>query len=164
MKKLILAGTLVITGCNFTPSSDQIQNKKQEEMSKRAIEEVGLPAIVNFQEKRTYKMIYELRDTEIKTVTYIVDFNGRLHKICDSIGYGIPYSTQYTSPERQANNVETQMSGSLALPQSDPNGLFSSPSSEGTWVLCFNKETKKMSPVYIEPRIIVSPFGLDGGK
>ena len=45
------------------------------------------------------------------------------------------------------------------MPQADPNGLFSPESAEGTWVLCSdpsgNGETR---PVYVEPRIIVSPF------
>jgi hypothetical protein len=138
-------------GCN--ESSDSIQNRKQEELSRQGVEQVGLPSIVNFQEKRTYKMILELRDTEIKTVTYIVDMSGKLHKVCDSVGYGIPYATQYTNPMQHIYGY--------AMPQADPNGLFSPTSADGTWVLCLNHETKKMSPVFIEPRVIVSPFALN---
>jgi len=139
-------------GCQ--ESSDQIQNRKQEELSRQGVTQIGLPSIVNFQEKRTYKMILELRDTEIKTITYIIDMNGKLHKVCDSIGYGIPYATQYTNPMQDRHT-------NYGMPQADPNGLFSPASADGTWVLCLNHETKKMSPVFIEPRVIVSPFALN---
>ena len=50
--------------------------------------------------------------------------------------------------------------GATTLPQADPNTLFSPPSAEGTWVLCVNPETNKPTPLYVEPKIIVSPFKL----
>ena len=152
MKYLLLV--LLTLGCAYGPDSTQIEARKQEQLTSQAIREVGLPSIVNFQEKRTLKMILELRDSEIKTVTYIVDMQGGLHKICDSIGYGIPYATQYTNPMRSGG----YSSSMDTIPQADPNGLYSPPSADGTWVLCLNPETKKMSPILIEPRIIVSPF------
>jgi hypothetical protein len=49
----------------------------------------------------------------------------------------------------------------MALPQADPNGLFSPASAEGTWVLLKDPNGKETRPVYIEPRIIVSPFKLN---
>ena len=117
-----------------------------------------MPAIVNFQEKRMAKMILELRDTAITTVTYTQDMSGNLHKLCDSVGYGLPYATQYTNPQKigyTGNQV-----GVATLPQADPNGLFSPASADGTWVLCMNPADKKVMPLYVEPHIIVSPFPL----
>jgi hypothetical protein len=139
------------------PSSDQIANQKQEQLSKQAVQEVGMPAIVNFQEKRVLKQILELRDTKIATVTYIVDWQAKLHKFCDSIGYGIPYATQYTNPQRAQHPYAGVW---YTIPQADPNGLFSPAAAEGTWVLCLNPETKDVAPVYVEPRIVASPFAL----
>jgi hypothetical protein len=151
----------LLTACEESqPNSDSIANRQQERLSKQSVQAVGLPSIINFQEKRTLKMIMELRDTEkLPTITYITDMSGHLHKLCNSIGYGISGATQYTSPQR----IETHFSGSggLVVPQADPNGLFSPPSTEGTWVLCYNPHDKKLSPLYVEPRIIVSPFALD---
>lgn len=160
---LVLIGSLALYGCGQgdMKTSDQIQNRQQEEMSKQAVLSVGPPAIVNFQEKRTLKMIYELRDTTLSTTTYIVDRYGKTHKVCDSVGYGIPYATQYTSPQRVAKWNETPGKSSVVLPQADPNGLFSPADAEGTWVLCLDNKNKKVLPIYIEPRIIVSPFPLD---
>jgi hypothetical protein len=152
MKYFLLLSLLFFTACDFE-SADQQQHIVQERMNKQSNMTVGMPSIVNFQEKRILKNILELRDTEIKTVTYTQDMTGKLHKLCTSIGYGIPYATQFTNPMRIT-------SGGHELPQADPNGLFSPTSAEGTWVLCLNPETSKMSPVYVEPKVIVSPFEL----
>lgn len=79
--------------------------------------------------------------------------NGVLHLLCKSIGFGIPYATQYTNPQKWAAT-------GIVLPQADPNGMFSPTSADGTWVLCLNPETKEVSPVLVEPRLIVSSFAL----
>jgi len=153
-----LAATALLAGCDVQVSSDQIQNAKQEELSKQSVESVGLPAIHNFQEKRILKDILELRDNpKLVTYTYITDLNGHLHLRCQSIGYGIPYATQYTSPSKV---VWHSQSGNVVLPQADPNGLFSPASAEGTWVLCKNPNKDEVSPVYVEDRVTVSPFPL----
>jgi hypothetical protein len=104
------------------------------------------------------KDILELRDRMEPTYTYITDMNGKLHKICDSVGYGLPYATQYTNP--QAMQKDGTQHWTL-LPQADPNGLYSPASAEGTWVMCLDPKSKRVKPVYIEPRVIVSPIQLD---
>lgn len=160
-----LAAGLILALCGDdcsggSPTSDQVQNKKQEQLSLQAVESVGLPAITNFAEKRLLKEIYELRDTAITTTTYIVDLNGKLHKFCDSVGYGIPYATEYTNPQRAIEGITR--GEFTTLPQADPNGLFSPPSADGTWVVCLDPANAKQTmPVYVEPRVIVSPFPLN---
>jgi hypothetical protein len=64
--------------------------------------------------------------------------------LCNSLGYGLPYATQYTDPK-------------LA----DPNGLYTPSSADGTWVLCLNPKTKQAEPQYVEPRVIVSTYPLN---
>jgi len=153
---LLGIAALALTACDYTASSEDIQNQKQEQVNKQAVQTVGMPAIVNFQEKRILKDIYELRDTQIRTYTYITDLNGHLHKLCDSIGYGIPAATQYTNPQVKPSGYHDE----VPIPQADPNGLYSPASAEGTWVLCNQPGKDKTVPVYIEPRVIVSPFPL----
>ena len=155
----LATASLALAGCEIPESSDHIQNAKQEQISKAAVQSVGLPAITNFQEKRILKDILELRDrADLVTHTYITDMNGRLHKRCDSIGYGIPYATQYTNPQKIAASFQ---SGYAILPQADPNGLFSPGSADGTWVLCKVPGSDKVSPTYFEERITVSTFPLE---
>ena len=152
----IAIATSLLSGCDFPMTSDRLANSQQEQLSLQSVQAVGMPAIVNFAEKRMMKDILERRDRNVVTTTYIIDMNGRLHKLCNSVGYGLPYSTQYTNPMKISDS-----SYHLAMPQADPNGLFSPASAEGTWVLCINPATKQAEPLYIEPRIIVSPFPFD---
>lgn len=157
MKKFLLVLPLVamLTAClESPPTSGQIERKKQEELSLQAVQQVGMPAIVNFAEKRMMKDIMELRDQNVATTTYLVGMNNQLTKLCTSIGYGLPYATQYTNPQKPMYEVH----GNITLPQADPNGLYSPASADGTWVLCVDKKDGKAKPVFIEPRIIVSPF------
>ena len=103
-----------------------------------------------------FKDILELRDKNVPTTTYLVGMNNQLTKVCDSVGYGLPYATQYTNPQMRVGS----QNGVVTLPQADPNGLYSPASADGTWVLCVDHKDGKAKPIYIEPRIIVSPFAL----
>ena len=158
MKRILalVAVATLLTACDQQPTSTQIERKKQEEMNMQAVTQVGMPAIVNYAKKRMMKDIMELRDQNVATITYLVDMNGRLHKVCNSVGYGLPYATQYTNPQQRV----TGQTGTVTLPQADPNGLYSPASADGTWILCVDAKTGKAKPVFMEPRIIVSPIPL----
>jgi len=151
----IITIAAILSGCDLKPDSRQIEARKQEEMQLQSVQSVGMPAITNYAEKRMMKDILELRDQNVATTTYITDMNGKLHKICNSVGYGLPYATQYTNPQMKVGG----QNGNVTLPQADPNGLYSPASADGTWVLCVSKEGKA-KPVFIEPRVIVSPIPL----
>lgn len=152
-----------LTGCDDSPTSDKKQSQQQETILQEATSTVGMPAIKNFRERRLLKDVYELRDQNgLATYTYLYnEYAGKLVFLCDSVGYGIPYATQFTSPQRPVRNWETQMQGNVVLPQADPNGLFSPQAAEGTWVICKDPHGSDTKTVYIEPRIVVSPFKLD---
>lgn len=149
-------------GCDVSATADHAQTEAQEQLMSEAVAQTGVPAIKNFRERKLLKDILELRDQDgLTTYTYIVaEMTGKLVFLGESIGYGIPAATQYTSPMRPAHSGETHESGNLALPQADPNGLFSPASADGTWVMMLDPTTRQTRPVYIEPRIIVSPFKL----
>lgn len=138
-------------------SSDAVQRKQQESILAEGTAATGMPAIHNFRERRQLKLIYELRDQEnYATFTYVwSDVQGRGVFFCHSIGFGIPYATEYTSPEKP---YYTSGAGNIAVPQADPNGLFSPASAEGTWVTCKDPSGPDIHPVYVEPRIVVVPF------
>jgi hypothetical protein len=160
MKKyLIIAAIMFLAGCSQrVPSSTEREAHMQEQLSAESVAAVGMPSVTNFQEKRMMKMIIEMRDKALTTITYTQDMNGNLHKLCDSVGYGLPYATQYTNPQK-IGYAGSQV-GVATLPQADPNGLFSPPAADGTWILCLDPATKNVSPIYSEPHIIVSQFPL----
>jgi len=154
----ILCFCMGAKGCNDGPDSDEVQQDAQEKLLKEGTAATGMPSIINFQERRLMKAILEKRDqANLTTYTYIVcEMTGKFVFIGKTIGYGLPYSTQYTNPSK----IEYPLQGHTeVLPQADPNGLFSPPSSEGTWILLQNPSNPSdVEPVYIEPRIFVSPF------
>lgn len=163
MNKLIylvlLAGVLLLCsangGCEFE-DSDDVQRRQNEELVSEATSQVGMPNIKNFRERKILKDILEMRDQDgLTTYTYLVaEQTGKLVFLGESVGYGFPAATQLTNPMRR------EYSG-LALPQADPNGLFSPDSAEGTYIMLKNPHGDNVSVVYVEPRIIVSPFRLD---
>lgn len=135
--------------CQATEAEDRRRSAQSlEEMRSQ----VGLPNITNYTEAKFARQINELRDQAIRTWTYYVDLNGGRHLLCESIGYGIPYSVQLTNPEKYEMNGAT-------LPQAEPNGLYMPESAEATWILC-SDGAGHAAPVYSETRLIVSPFPL----
>jgi hypothetical protein len=168
---LAIMATLLLTlvACAPPQTSDDIQRDQQSKLLAEGTAQTGMPAIKNFRERKLLKDILELRDqTGLVTYTYLWnEFSGKKVFFCNSVGYGIPYATQYTAPEtmqtynlgRQASGTERHY-GSERLPQADPNGLFSPASAEGTWVMCKDPNGTDTKPVYVEPRVIVSPFKL----
>ncbi len=156
----IAALGVTLTGCiDITPSSDEVQQEQQERILKEGTAQTGMPAIKNFRERKLLKQIIEMRDQDgLVTYTYTVpETTGRPVFLCNSIGYGLPAATQYTNPQK----IVGDSYGNVDIPQADPNGLFSPESAEGTWVMCSDPSgSGKTRPVYVEPRVIVSPFKL----
>lgn len=142
--------------------SDVVQAQQQEQMTMEATQQTGMPAIKNFNERKMAKMLFELRDqANLPTTTYLwSEYQGVTKKLCNSFGYGLPYAVQYTNPEKVAASAHSY--GYAILPQADPNGLFMPDSADATWIMCQNPAVPSdVRPVYVEPKIIVSPFTLD---
>lgn len=154
---------LAIAACKESfNDSDSKQRAQQEQLLDEATSQVGMPTIKNFRERKLLKDILEMRDQAgLVTYTYLVsDYQAKLVFFCDSIGYGLPYATQYTNPEKPVMR-RGENGGNFTMPQADPNALFSPASAEGTWVLCKDPHGTDVKVVYVEPRIIVAPFKLD---
>lgn len=164
LKTLICILTITTAACaDITPTSNSIQAAQSEMLLKEATAQVGMPAIKNFRERKLLKDILELRDQDgLTTYTYtFAENSGKLTFLCTSVGYGIPYATQFTSPE-MFQRVSASGGGYTyqTLPQADPNGLFSPVAADGTWVQCLDPITKTIRPIYSEPKLIVSPWQL----
>ena len=153
-KALMVLFAMVATSaprCN--EAADREQAEQTAELQKESNRQVGMPGITNFTEKRLLRQLYELRDQqELQTWTYVVDMEGRLWHVCNSIGYGIPFSAQFSNPEKRRFE--------LTLPQPEPNGLWPPTSTSATWVVCASPDGD-FKPLYVEPSITVSPFQLN---
>jgi hypothetical protein len=161
MKKLLFLFMLAIAMCSCVDSSDSNEKlaRSQEQIMQEANRQVGMPAIKNFQERKLMKTILELRDkSDLVCYAYIVsNTTGKLIYLGKCIGYGLPYSTQYTNPQK----VDYDGGGHYTLPQADPNGLFMPEGVHATWIMLIDKKTGEAKPIYVEPDVIVSPIKLD---
>lgn len=164
MKKLLLLCTIAlsVSACGERQNSDSMLAQKQEQAMLDANSQIGMPAIKNFQERKLMKMIFELRD-QANVINYAYLFSemtGKLVFLGKCLGYGLPYATQFTNPQKPDYNSNNS-GGNITLPQADPNGLFMPSSANGTWVMLINPKTNQAQPVFVEPNVIVSPFPLE---
>lgn len=165
MRKIAIFAALALStalyGCDVqpaAPSGAQKESQATKQLQSQAAVAVGMPAIKNFTEKNLLKTLYELRDKpDLITYSYIVNMQGDLIPLCPgvSIGYGIPFSAQFTAPSvdsmasRSIDGVTT-----ITTYQPEPNGLYMPDSTSATWVIC--QINGDLAPVYVEPAIIVS--------
>lgn len=142
----------------------EVQNQTEQAMSEM-VKAVGMPAITKWQEKKIMKWIYELRDREdLICYAYLAnEMNGTVGQFLGKcIGYGLPYSTQFSNPEKygEVDGGEYGARNPFTMPQPEPNGLFMPEGLSATWLLLLDPETGDPHPVYCEPSIIVSPIKL----
>src|SRR5271154_6362213 len=102
MSRAILFLTLLSLAACDEPTSDSVQQAQQEQLLKEGTAQTGMPAIKNFRERKMLKDILELRDQEgFITYTYVFsEVTSKLTFFCQSTGYGMPYATEYTSPQK----------------------------------------------------------------
>ena len=172
MKKFALVFfCCVFVGCQGVDRVDNNADVRQARETKarllEADKQIGMPDITRFTERKLAKDILELRDSEnLSTYLYVLSWDGKLVFLREAVGYGLPYSVQYTNPQTLVDadgvlGINTfQDNGRVqTLPQADPNGLFMPEGLSATWVMLKDQDGKPR-PVYFEPQIIVSPFPL----
>lgn len=163
MRKALWVGTVVIlgiilvvgmTGCDDAPEYYGKQRRQTELLLNEAERQVGMPNIKNFQMRRLYKLILEEQDRADRvTCAYLYNhYTGKWVFIGLSIGFGVPYSAQYTSPE-QAVRINDVI---VKLPMPDPNGLYIPPTSSATWIILIDPLTGDLNLVYTEPLLTIS--------
>jgi hypothetical protein len=154
IKKLLIGAFAVaaigLYGCEV--DTDDLDRIEQDRLLREGRAQTGLPGINNFTEKKLATMLLELRDqSNLSTYSYVSNYKG-VSFLCNSIGFGIPYSSQLTNPSR----VESYSTGAV-LPQAEPNGLFTGDSSTATWIICVNpNKPGSLYPTYVEDNLIVS--------
>ena len=146
---MILVGA---SSCEDT-SSDKKQQTMQEVLLEEAVRQIGMPAIKNFREKKIMKMILEMRDqANLITYTYVyIPMIGKFRFVGETVGYPIPYATQFTNPSKIAASYS--QGGFAILPQADPNAMFSPASADGTWLMMKQPGTDDVKPVYMEEKV-----------
>ena len=147
-----------VVGCKYfgPPQYEKEQQRQTSMMMNEAMRQIGLPNIHNFWQRKLLKMIYEIADdSNVITFSYTFNrFTGKFRYLGRSIGFGIPFSAQYTNPVQIV--MDPYGSGGATIPQPDPNGLYMPTSSSATWIILVNEETGGFNLVYMEPVLTVS--------
>ena len=159
MKKVALVIVLVISVvllCGCSGGATNQEREQTEVLMVNAMNEVGIPNISNFYEKKMAKEIFELRD-DSSLVCYAynyVEYTGLYRLIGKCMGYGLPYSTQYTQPETPTWYGAS--AGWEVTPQADPNGLYTPTGLSATWLMMIDEVSGERYVMYCEPTIVVT--------
>ena len=100
MKKRILIISLIVvmilsfTGCEIEESTDTKQEAETDRIMSEINNQIGMPDINNFYEKKMAKEIFELRDdSNLVTYAYIVNLEGQFIYLVHV--WVLDYLTQY---------------------------------------------------------------------
>lgn len=157
---------ITIAGCFGSKNTDQLMAEDTEAAISESNRQLGLPNIKNYTEKRTLKWVYELCDkTDLVNYAYLTSMDGQIGAYLGRcIGYGIPYSAQYSTPEtfkrfvsKSGSNVYYEMA-----PLAEPNGIFKPEGLAATWLIIISPNGE-LAPMYVEQEILVSPFKMHDG-
>lgn len=156
---LALVGcALMLMAADCAPSAEYKDNKNVQEQQTIYQNRQPVPRFEFSQERDTLIQIYRLRQEARSTfTTFHSNGTGDVIFACPSRGYAIPADTQLTNPEAPYTGVNGGQSGSMVVEQAEPNGLFSSKNTDGTWVLCV-RENGEVAPVYTELKVQTFPF------
>lgn len=155
---LVLVGGVFLSACsgNTANYSEKRQVNQQQEIY---VKSQPLPAFDWSLERHIFVELYKARNNAVNTYSYVRNFNGQVVFTCKSIGFPLPANMQLTNPEA----LQGEYRDSTAIPQAEPNGLYSSPSSMGTYIFCLNSDGS-ISPTYFEADVEthLSPLTDDG--
>lgn len=145
----IVVLAIVLSGCGSAQSDDYYA---QQPKLKAIIDNQPAPDLNGHSfERGVVIAMYLARNQNVSTHTYTLTIEGKIIKICDSIGFPIPYATQITPPY-----VPYGGNGST-MPNPEPNSLYSPDNAEGSYVACV-AEDGTLAPSYWEPRVFALPY------
>lgn len=162
MKKFVCIFMTLVMCVGFAAcdrdSTAREEHEYQDLLMQQAADTIGMPHITEFYEKKLAKEIFELRD-DSKLVCYAYtrsEMSGKYTYLGRCMGYGLPYSTQYTNPETPYWGSTEAFKREFPLPQPDPNGLYSPEGLSATWLWMIDEETGEPNIMYAEPEIVVT--------
>lgn len=159
---VVLIGLLVVVGCwgkadNANTRDNAIVDQQQELYQQNQ----PLP-FFNFSMPRdVFIQIYEARNEARQTYSVFRSALGTVTFQCSSIGFPIPADTQLTNPDqitqRYFNNNGSGSNIDGVVEQPEPDGLYASHNTHGTYVLCVRPDGQ-VAPHYTEDEVTTWPY------
>ena len=104
--------------------------------------------------------IYDVVTTKAYVIyTVITSMTGQVIFHGPSIGYAIPADTSLTNPFTYVVARDAFEDPPVQVSQPEPNGLFQSQNTDGTWVLFLNDDGT-VTPIYTEMKVTTYPFAV----
>lgn len=143
-------------GCSNKPDAAMIEASSQDVQMQQFLRNQPVPSFDWSLERHMLISLYIARQRATNTYSYVQsEFTGKVLWSCPSIGFPIPYATQLTNPQKVTSQYGLDGNSHYAdgvVSQQEPNGLFSPPAADGTWVPCVD-EKGKIVPVYEERKV-----------
>jgi hypothetical protein len=150
--------TVAADDCSGTSKQEKVDAEKVNAQQEHFRKVYPLRHYDYSRELDIYQKIYDIR-TLHAVQTHSV-WRGEMSIIegdCPSIGYSIPYDVQLTNPLKAMYGGS---GGYGIVEQSEPNGLWSSKTTQSTWVPCANTDGT-ISPIYVEAKVTTYPYMVD---
>jgi type II secretory pathway pseudopilin PulG len=149
----VLMGATCESGSSAEKSDRETVNSQQEHY-----QDVQPIPFFDFSNPRDVLIqIYKTVTTEARnTYTVIQSMTGEVVFYGPSIGYAIPADTQLTNGLQPSWGNDGR---AATIEQAEPNGLFSSENTDGTWVL-FVDLNGDVTPVYTEQKVTTYPYAV----
>lgn len=148
---VLLILTLATVACSDTSVYKDEQTVEDQQLQYQRVQPI--PFFTYSLERYRAIELYKFRNQAATTYSLITaQGTGQAIYYCPSSGFPLPYDVQLTNPLQYYN------SGAV-LEQAEPNGLYSSKSSDATWVFCTN-ENGDVEPVYTEQKATTWPHAV----
>lgn len=169
MKKVIVLLSLVLAillsacGEENKPGNSAADTQERAVVSNQQQQYARVQPIPRFdysQDRDVYIQIYTAKNDILATYTILTSYGtGDIIFDCPSIGYAIPADTSLTNPAQPVWRTGHQAVAGVDIGQAEPNGLFASNNTDGTYVLCV-MDNGDIVPVYTELKVTTFPFAI----
>lgn len=138
----VAVATLTLAGCDMAPTAQDKENAGQQAASADIISAQPVPAFPYSIIRQNLNEIETAQATGAGQTTSFMFQQGNPTPIrtCASVGYPIPANASLSNPHQiiyRYNNT-----GGQVVDQMDPNGIYQSPSTSGTYVMCLDPSGK----------------------
>ena len=154
----LLAVGLGLVACHGEPSADAKDTQTVEEQQSIYAQSQPVPVFKWSQDRDNLIQIYRQKATESRnTYTVVRSYGtGEIMWHCASVGFPLPADTQLTNPVKLDGRwITASANGHFSdgtIEQAEPNGLYTSKNTDGTYVLCVDDQGV-ISPQYTEEKV-----------
>ena len=150
----VLLGGADGDGCTAPPrSAASIEQSSQDLQMQQFLRNQPVPSYDWSLERHMLIQLYAARQKATNTFSVVQsEFTGKILWSCPSMGFPLPYATQLTNSLQLIQKNDSGHWYDGVVGQQEPNGLFSPPAADGTWVPCVD-EKGRITPVYEERKV-----------